>query len=246
VSAEDDIKPNSSDYLKYANLQMAAEAFLKVGNVESYSDDALVKALVLGNKHNSKFTELQAGDFAAHWKALDQEANTAAGFSGTLFVCILDDPLTGAKTGERVISLRSTEFVDDAARDNEATNTLEVKEFGFAFGQINDMEAWFEKLKGDPAMLPPDQQISVTGYSLGGHLATAFNILHGGAATTSGEPLIKAGVRLRDVFMRRRISIDEASANSIDVLIAAEQRRDMVEPCVVNASPTSTAWRALL
>jgi hypothetical protein len=40
-------------------------------------------------------------------------------------------------------------------------------------------------------MLPADKQISVTGYSLEGHLAAAFNIMHGAETTTSGQPLIK-------------------------------------------------------
>ncbi len=181
---------NASDYLKYANLQMAAEAFLNNAGVTSYSGDALIAALKSGNGHNSRFTETQAEDFAAHWKVLDQDANTKTGFSATLFECREDDPTTGAKAGDRVISFRSTEFLDDAARDNEATNSLEIKDFGFAFGQISDMEAWFDKLKADPAMIPPDQQISVTGYSLGGHLAAAFNILHGADSTAHGDPLV--------------------------------------------------------
>jgi hypothetical protein len=37
------------------------------------------------------------------------------------------------------MSFRSTEFIDDAARDNQATNAMEIKEAGFAFGQIRDM-----------------------------------------------------------------------------------------------------------
>lgn len=165
---------------------MAAEAFLKDGSVESYLGTALATALVLGNKHNSKFTQIQATDFAKHWKVLSQESSTNTGFSGTLFQCVEDDPATGAKKGELVISFRSTEFLDDAARDNEATNSLEIKDFGFAFGQISDMEAWFKKLKADPLLIPTDQQVSVTGYSLGGHLAAAFNVVHGADRTDQG------------------------------------------------------------
>ena len=40
-----------------------------------------------------------------------------AGFSRTLLESILDEPLTGAKAGEKVINFRSTKFIDDAARD---------------------------------------------------------------------------------------------------------------------------------
>ena len=180
-----------TDYLKFANLQMAAEAFLNNGDgATSYTGTPLRDALMDGNGHNSKFTQTQATQFEAHWEALDQEPDTFTGFSGTLFRCTADDPATGAKRGDLVVSFRSTEFVDDAARDNEATNSLEVKDFGFAFGQIDDMQRWFKSLQQD-GLIPPDQQVSVTGYSLGGHLATAFNILHGADVTASGQPLIK-------------------------------------------------------
>jgi pimeloyl-ACP methyl ester carboxylesterase len=43
-------------------------------------------------------------------------------------------------------------------------------------GQIADMEAWYSKLRGPNSPLA-GQQFSVTGYSLGGHLATAFSLL---------------------------------------------------------------------
>ena len=94
-------------------------------------------------------------------------------FSGTLFKCTKEDEALGYHKGELVLSFRSTEFIDDAARDNEATNKLEIKEFGYAFGQIADMEAWYRELNKDPALLK-GKNFSVTGYSLGGHLATAF------------------------------------------------------------------------
>ena len=74
------------------------------------------------------------------------------------------------------MSFRSTEFADDAVRDNQATNTLEIKEKGWAFGQIADMESWYASLKADSTKLGSNG-FSVTGYSLGGHLATAFNLL---------------------------------------------------------------------
>jgi hypothetical protein len=82
--------PTITDYLKYANLQMAAEAFLKnpLTGVESYSGDALEKALIAGNQHASRFTETQAKEFAdptKGWTVVNQIANTGSGFSGTLF-----------------------------------------------------------------------------------------------------------------------------------------------------------------
>jgi hypothetical protein len=165
--------PTIADYLKYANLQMAAEAFLKEkvpGTetwVENYSGDDLRDALFLGNKRYTRFTETEAKKFADDWVVLNQKPNTETGFSGTLFY--------NDKTTEYVLSFRSTEFVDDAVRDSLATNDMEVHETGWAWGQIADMEDWYESIKN---LIPADVKPNVTGYSLGGHLATAFNLLH--------------------------------------------------------------------
>jgi RTX calcium-binding nonapeptide repeat (4 copies) len=170
-----------NQYLKYSNIQMAAEAFIRNPKTDLLSGegDALARALIDGNKHNSVFTKSQAENFAAHWVALDQLANTTTGFSGSVFKCIKDDPATGAKAGELVLSLRSTEFIDDAARDNQATNSMEIREFGFAFGQIRDMMDWYSRLN-QPGGALAGQSFAVTGYSLGGHLASVLNRLDGG------------------------------------------------------------------
>lgn len=157
-----------SDYLKYADLQMAAEAFLTGKNGVMANED-LVEALQSGNNHASRFTAAQAKNFAEEWIVVEQKENSSTGFSGTLF--------KSKATNEYVVSFRSTEFIDDAARDNQATNDLEIKTFGFALGQISDMEEWYKSLISS-GKLPSGTDLSVTGYSLGGHLATAFNRLH--------------------------------------------------------------------
>lgn len=174
-------QPTISSFLKYAELQLAAEAFItdEKTDVLYGANLPLINALTIGNFRNSKFSEMQAVRFSEHWEALDQKKNSGSGFSGTLFRCTLDDPSTGAKKGEFVISLRSTEFIDDAVRDSISTNTMEIQETGWAWGQIADMEAWYLKLK-EKNMITG--RLTVTGYSLGGHLATAFNMLHGGDA----------------------------------------------------------------
>lgn len=165
------------DQYKFSKLQMAAEAFL-LERGQPVSDAALIRALEIGNRHSSRFTTEEAENFAKHWKVLDQSGDYRTGFSGTLFECVLDDPATGARLGERVVSFRSTEFIDDAVRDNVATNELEIKETGWAWGQLRDMEDWYNGLRKDPDLLM-GKDFSVTGYSLGGHLATAFNLMHG-------------------------------------------------------------------
>jgi hypothetical protein len=192
--------PTIADYLKYANLQMAAEAFL-------FNDDGTQKqnvkqALIDGNGHATYFTQTQAEAFVdpqTGWTVVDQLANSSTGFSGTLF--------RNNQTGELVLSFRSTEFIDDAIRDSAATNTLEVHDTGFAWGQISDMEDWYKSLK-ESGQIPAGSQLNVTGYSLGGHLATAFNLLHqnelnGGQVVTfngAGVGQIKSGDTLQSAL----------------------------------------------
>lgn len=169
-----------AEYLKYANLQMAAEAlydssatkgFVEPGKI--YAGEITQAFLETGNEHTSNFTttQIELSGLASDWVVVEHLSNTSTGFSGTLF--------KNEKTNEYVMSFRSTEFIDDAARDNQATNAMEIKEFGWAFGQIDDMQNWYESLR-DRGLI--DGPLSVTGYSLGGHLATSFNMLYPSAA----------------------------------------------------------------
>ncbi|MCW5655753.1 hypothetical protein [Hydrogenophaga sp.] len=104
-----------------------------------------------------------------------------------------------------MLSFRSTEFADDAARDNQATNVLEIQSFGWAFGQIADMKAWVESLYASGKMAGGAAP-TVTGYSLGGHLATAFAELWPERAAAvytfngAGVGEMKDGARLMDVI----------------------------------------------
>lgn len=168
-----------STYLKYANLQMAAEALYRLRPDDDPAPDQTFSGLVDpkiltdGNEHASKFTETLAADFIQQWEVVEHLSNTATGFSGTLF----KGRQGGHYDGELVLSFRSTEFIDDAVRDNQATNKMEIAAHGWAFGQIADMEAWYVSLQAS-GKLPTGATFTVTGYSLGGHLATAFNLLH--------------------------------------------------------------------
>ena len=164
-----------SQLLQYVRVQMAAESLygydarkpLILTPGETRSGSILPAWLTEGNGHASKFTETDATKFVSEWEVIEHKSNTDSGFSGTLF--------KNKTTGEYVLSIRSTEFIDDAARDCEATNDLEIKAKGWAFGQIDDLEQWYQdslKSKIGGATL------NVTGYSLGGHLATAFNLMH--------------------------------------------------------------------
>ena len=137
-------------YLKYAHLQIAAEALydLKESPPETRFENAILeRMLTTGNDRTSRFTTTDAEWFTKTWTVVEHISNTTTGFSGTLFRALKDDSVRGIAAGELVLSFRSTEFADDAVRDNQATNTLEVKDKGWAFGQIADMEDWFAKLK---------------------------------------------------------------------------------------------------
>ena len=120
-----------ANYLKFANLQMAAEALydLKTAPAGSTAAGEISAAmLTVGNERSSKFTKVQADEFVKDWTVVEHISNTKTGFSGTLFRALRSDESRGITTGELVICFRSTEFADDATRDNQATNTLGIKE----------------------------------------------------------------------------------------------------------------------
>lgn len=177
-------------YLKYANLQIAAEAFVARKTdapntlAENVTGEQLESALLSGNDHTSRFTTTDAEWFSQDWIVVEQVSNTTTGFSGTLFRALKDDPERGIVKGEQVISFRSTEFVDDAVRDNQATNVMEIKAEGWAFGQISDMRAWVDGLYAN-GKISASGPLTATGYSLGGHLATTFNLLYPSAASAT-------------------------------------------------------------
>ena len=171
--------PNAATLLEFANLQVAAEALYDKENIVTPTKISNLNYLKDGNNHTSKFTDTQAEEFAQKWEIVSHIANTGTGFSGTLFRATekAASTETGINKGDLVISFRSTEFIDDSARDNQATNNMEISDKGWAFGQIADMEKWVQSLK-KAKIIGDGKEVSVTGYSLGGHLATVFNILH--------------------------------------------------------------------
>lgn len=198
---------------------MASEA-VRLNEVVDRSIN-LKTAVIDGNRRSSKFTSQLADKFVAEWSVVAHRENSATGFSGTLF--------ESRSTGELVLSFRSTEFIDDAVRDNQATNSMEVKAYGWAFGQIADMKDWVESLYAQNK-ITPGNMLSVTGYSLGGHLATAFNLLYPGASGATytfngaGVGSVDAGSSLHmviDDFNRMR----SVSADLSTQFVTAEARQ---------------------
>ncbi|WP_374563902.1 calcium-binding protein [Ideonella sp.] len=154
-----------ADYQTYVNLQMFAEA---TGITGTEIPTGLGDWADKGNERASRTPlEISRQMVDQGWVIADHKKNTGTGFSGTLFY--------NTRTHEYVMSCRSTEFIDDAVRDNKATNDLEIKATGFAVGQLADLEKWYaEKVRP----LTGGANLTVTGYSLGGHLATAFEQMH--------------------------------------------------------------------
>ena len=116
--------PSLTRLLDYARVQMAAEALygydartnpnLTPGAL--YSDPISDIQLTDGNGHASRFTAEDAAKFAAEWEVIEHKSNTSSGFSGTL--------LKNKNTKDYVLSIRSTEFIDDAARQLKGSETF--------------------------------------------------------------------------------------------------------------------------
>ncbi len=118
-----------------------------------------------------------ADRFLTQYEIIDQHSSDATGFSATL-IKDLNDP-----TGKTfTLSFRSLEYQSQAdggdwERDGQGGAAGEIAGAGFALGQLVSMERYYEDLKSS-GKLPSDSKLNVTGYSLGGHLATVFTVLH--------------------------------------------------------------------
>ena len=212
--------------LKYAELQTAAEAFL-VDERNGKIREGPRQALIDGNRRGTRFTRLRAAEFAEHWIALDQTAAPATDFGGTLFKCIRDDPATGAMAGELVMSFRGTELIGDAGQGDDATSASQLKTIGSAWDRVCDMEAWYQSLR-NRRLLQPGQDFAVTGYGLGGHLATIFSLLHGPTAPAAD----RAGIRLVVTFSGAGASgFDDGTGP--DNQFEAASRTRLVQPLIV-------------
>ena len=138
--------------LRFVNLQIAAEAIygfdprplngvpiVLVPGATASGREITAAELRDGNKRSSLFPDVVSNEFGQQYQLLEHISNTETGFSGTLFRYKgPDDESSGLKTGDKILSFRSTEFVDDAVRENQATNIGEIQKKGWAFGQIAD------------------------------------------------------------------------------------------------------------
>lgn len=200
----------NGDIQKFATmvkLQVASEAFLW-GNS---TPGELRSALKAGNRANSILPDAHIDhdsgfpnrfELIAHQELTLEPVQTVladlkSGFSASLFYDKIEKEYT--------FSIRSTEF-DPRIRDaGDIEADIEIASHGWAFSQMYSMEKFWEYLlSGTPVtgvngINTPDtakleafreaiasgSKMNVTGYSLGGSLATAFTELHAGVVDTT-------------------------------------------------------------
>ena len=168
---------NVSTWLKFALQQMAAESYLdRTGDLtEILTDGNNDRRVIQVDQFSGKtrFTDLQAQQFAQHYQILDHHADDATGFSATL--------MFDTQTNSYTLSFRSTESATAAQGGDLERDLLgadaELGFSGFAFGQLAAMEHYYQSLRIS-GKLPTGAVLNVTGFSLGGHLATVFTELH--------------------------------------------------------------------
>ncbi|NOS76641.1 MAG: hypothetical protein HOP35_01715 [Nitrospira sp.] len=172
----------TTTWLKFALRQIAAESYL---DLFISGQRTLIDVLQLGNNkptfspiNYTRMTLTQATTFDSKVAIVDHHANDATGFSATL---MRERDQSGQLTNNFTLSFRSTEYrsqpVGDAQRDSVQGADGEIAGAGFAFAQLVGMERYYRELKAS-GLLPQNAVLSVTGYSLGGHLATIFTELH--------------------------------------------------------------------
>lgn len=182
--------------LDAAYCQIGSEAFLhdvlgapteigQAGLAQMYSPSALTTALITGNGLYTKLTQSQAEAFVAKYQVLYTYPNDATGLSFTVFGV---KDANGQLTGEKVLSIRSTEFdpvaLDGAAfRDNaDIAADRQLTANGYAYYQLAALtQAWDDiRPQLSAAFVAagiPDGPLNVTGYSLSANIAAGFTQL---------------------------------------------------------------------
>lgn len=177
--------------------QMTAESYLE--EIVGSRQETLRERLLLGNNASrtngyakeqtpeqdilpgaTRLTKTQIEAFLTRYEILDHHANDATGFSATL----IRDKLTN----QLHLAFRSTEFATEA-NGGDRTRDIgggligqsppgadsELLREGFALAQIAAMEAYFAAVRRDSKFKFAEAAgYTVSGYSLGGHLATVF------------------------------------------------------------------------
>ncbi|MEW6248543.1 MAG: calcium-binding protein [Nitrospirota bacterium] len=255
---------NISIWLKFALQQMAAESYLDqllFGRplreilLDGNNDTRFVQPDANGNlPGKTRFTNVLADRFLSTYDILDHHANDATGFSATL--------MRDRTTGEYTLSFRSLEYQNQAEggdweRDGLPGAAGEIAGTGFALAQLVSMERYYRDLKTS-GLLPQNAVLNVTGYSLGGHLATVFSELHANEITATytfngaGRGRINGGTaglsdadRIREMLQAaetRLLAINPswfASGNTGNVY-GDQQYQDVRQETILNFSTTTS------
>ena len=255
---------NISNWLRFALQQMAAESYLN--NVDLSSPEQVARRLLLGNnaegfpeagftRFTGTLTHGQAHDFVQRFQIIDHHANDATGFSATL--------MKDKTTGEYTLSFRSTEAQHQDAggdweRDGLPGADGEIAGTGFALAQLVSMEKYYRELKADPAKLPPGVTLNVTGYSLGGHLATVFTELHanevqatytfngaGRGRIVGGTAGLPEGERIREMLHLAETQLDAIDSTwfvsgNMGSVYTDQRYRDVRQSIVLGFSTTNS------
>lgn len=193
---------SSENWYQLVLQQMAAEAYLDAVNLTDLAQ--LQVALPRGNNRPNfpqtsftRFTDAQVIELVSQYEIVHQAsdfplaarsepvyyAGTAilanTGLSATL---IRKKDASGNPTSEFTLAIRSTEFRTvsdggDRSRDLLQADINGIVANGFALAQLAALEDYYDWLKKS-RLLPAGSKLNVTGYSLGGHLATVFTEIH--------------------------------------------------------------------
>ncbi|MDD2893431.1 MAG: calcium-binding protein [Halothiobacillaceae bacterium] len=188
-------------WLDNAILQSVAESYLELYSQFGGRHTDLAELLRAGVNHLEKnpdgqgatrLTDTQFAWFDTNYTIVSHYPSDNSGFSCTLF--------KNNATGEYTLSFRSTEYQfqslgGDWERDGSGAADGDISKYGFALGQLSSMETFYSNLKQGntwdnlqkawvdspkaAAFASGTPPLTVTGYSLGGHLSSTFTLLHG-------------------------------------------------------------------
>jgi len=172
------MRTNWGNLARLALRQVAAESYLSQQGILSAGEALLVHLVQGANPRGSgpgntlRLTAAQAARLVQETDVVAQHENDLTGFSATL--------MRDRQSGQWQIALRGTEFLKiaqggDWERDGIFGADGQLASHGLALAQLDQMRRVFTGWSQRFALA--GEQIDVTGYSLGGHLATGFTEL---------------------------------------------------------------------
>jgi pimeloyl-ACP methyl ester carboxylesterase len=230
-------------WFQFALQQVAAESYL---DGIDWAIPEQVRARLFQGNTNPAFPATgytRAPDdlgkiFSDRYTIIAHRANDATGFSGTLLRWTNDEGGT-----EYTLSIRSTEYKNanqggDWQRDGLPGGDGEIVRNGFALGQLAALEDFYQRVV---LPLTGAAKLNVTGYSLGGHLATVFTETHAaqveaayvfnsagrGEITGPGGTTAQRMSAMIDHF--RAVLTSEPSASALAVLSPNDPRRPVYQ-----------------